>query len=312
MPFRTACIAGRARDRRLHRSSRPVRRRPAPRAGRSASSCRSGPAGSPTSPSACSAQKLTERTGAAGRDRESARRRRHRRRQRRDVVGTAGRLHAVRVLQRHRAVEIAAQDHAVRSGRRRSRRSRPWRMFDLLILVQGRLAAAARMQDALMTARADPRQIQRRHHQSRQHAERHRRTAALGDRRPDDDRARIAPRPEVLHRRCCAATRQIGGRVLCRAEVADRRQARSAPSPAAGSKRSPMQPNVPTLRESGVDAAVDGWNSLVAPAGTPKDIVDHAQRPYPRDRRRARLPAAHARSRRRAQSPARRRSSTRG
>jgi tripartite-type tricarboxylate transporter receptor subunit TctC len=42
---------------------------------------------------------------------------------------------------------------------------------------------------------------------------------------------------------------------------------------ASGSKRSPMQPNVPTLRESGVDAAVDGWNSLVAPAGTPKDIV---------------------------------------
>jgi tripartite-type tricarboxylate transporter receptor subunit TctC len=40
-----------------------------------------------------------------------------------------------------------------------------------------------------------------------------------------------------------------------------------------GSKRSPMQPNVPTLRESGVDAAVDGWNSLVAPAGTPKDII---------------------------------------
>src|SRR3569832_2981367 len=39
-----------------------------------------------------------------------------------------------------------------------------------------------------------------------------------------------------------------------------------------GSKRSPMQPNVPTLRESGVDAAVDGWNSLVAPAGTPKDV----------------------------------------
>jgi tripartite-type tricarboxylate transporter receptor subunit TctC len=42
---------------------------------------------------------------------------------------------------------------------------------------------------------------------------------------------------------------------------------------ASGSKRSPMQPDVPTLRESGVDAAVDGWNSLVAPAGTPKDIV---------------------------------------
>ena len=40
-----------------------------------------------------------------------------------------------------------------------------------------------------------------------------------------------------------------------------------------GSKRSPMQPNVPTLLENGVNAAVDGWNSLVAPAGTPKDII---------------------------------------
>src|SRR5689334_3921957 len=40
-----------------------------------------------------------------------------------------------------------------------------------------------------------------------------------------------------------------------------------------GSKRSPMQPDVPTLQESGVDATVEGWNSLVAPAGTPKDII---------------------------------------
>jgi len=32
-----------------------------------------------------------------------------------------------------------------------------------------------------------------------------------------------------------------------------------------GSKRSPQQLDVPTLRESGIDAAVDGWNSLVAP-----------------------------------------------
>jgi tripartite-type tricarboxylate transporter receptor subunit TctC len=40
-----------------------------------------------------------------------------------------------------------------------------------------------------------------------------------------------------------------------------------------GSKRSPLQPDVPTLRESGIDAAVDGWNSLVAPAGTPRDII---------------------------------------
>jgi tripartite-type tricarboxylate transporter receptor subunit TctC len=40
-----------------------------------------------------------------------------------------------------------------------------------------------------------------------------------------------------------------------------------------GIKRSPQQPDVPTFRESGVDAAVDGWNSLVAPAGTPRDII---------------------------------------
>ncbi|MGZ6007232.1 MAG: Bug family tripartite tricarboxylate transporter substrate binding protein, partial [Rhizomicrobium sp.] len=33
------------------------------------------------------------------------------------------------------------------------------------------------------------------------------------------------------------------------------------------------QPTVPTLRESGIDAAVDGWNSLVAPAGTPRDVI---------------------------------------
>jgi tripartite-type tricarboxylate transporter receptor subunit TctC len=40
-----------------------------------------------------------------------------------------------------------------------------------------------------------------------------------------------------------------------------------------GNRRSPQQPNVPTLRESGIDAAVDGWNSLVAPAGTPRDVI---------------------------------------
>ena len=40
-----------------------------------------------------------------------------------------------------------------------------------------------------------------------------------------------------------------------------------------GSKRSPLLPQVPTLRESGIEAAVDGWNSLVAPAGTPRDVI---------------------------------------
>ena len=42
---------------------------------------------------------------------------------------------------------------------------------------------------------------------------------------------------------------------------------------ATGGKRSPMQPNVPTLKESGIDAEVIGWNSLVAPAGTPDEAI---------------------------------------
>ncbi len=42
---------------------------------------------------------------------------------------------------------------------------------------------------------------------------------------------------------------------------------------ASGEARSPMQPKVPTLKESGVNAVVLGWNSLVAPAGTPREIV---------------------------------------
>jgi tripartite-type tricarboxylate transporter receptor subunit TctC len=51
----------------------------------------------------------------------------------------------------------------------------------------------------------------------------------------------------------------------------DAKQVRAIAS--ANSKRSPQLPDVPTLRESGIDAAVDGWNSLVAPAGTPPDII---------------------------------------
>jgi tripartite-type tricarboxylate transporter receptor subunit TctC len=42
---------------------------------------------------------------------------------------------------------------------------------------------------------------------------------------------------------------------------------------ATGETRSPMQPNVPTLREAGIAAQVVGWNALVAPAQTPKPIV---------------------------------------
>jgi putative tricarboxylic transport membrane protein len=40
-----------------------------------------------------------------------------------------------------------------------------------------------------------------------------------------------------------------------------------------GETRSPMQPNVPTLRELGIAAEVVGWNALVAPAQTPKEII---------------------------------------
>jgi tripartite-type tricarboxylate transporter receptor subunit TctC len=46
------------------------------------------------------------------------------------------------------------------------------------------------------------------------------------------------------------------------------------PIASSGSRRSPLQPDVPTLRESGIDAAVDGWNSLVAPAGTTREVIN--------------------------------------
>jgi tripartite-type tricarboxylate transporter receptor subunit TctC len=39
-------------------------------------------------------------------------------------------------------------------------------------------------------------------------------------------------------------------------------------------KRSPFLPDVPTLRESGIDVEADAWNGLIAPGGTPKAIVD--------------------------------------
>jgi tripartite-type tricarboxylate transporter receptor subunit TctC len=51
----------------------------------------------------------------------------------------------------------------------------------------------------------------------------------------------------------------------------DAKQIRAIAS--SGSRRSPQAPEVPTLRESGIDAAIDGWNSLVAPAGTPREII---------------------------------------
>ena len=39
-------------------------------------------------------------------------------------------------------------------------------------------------------------------------------------------------------------------------------------------KRSPFLPDVPTLKESGIDVEADAWNGLTAPGGTPKAIID--------------------------------------
>ncbi len=43
-------------------------------------------------------------------------------------------------------------------------------------------------------------------------------------------------------------------------------------------KRSPYLPDVPTLKESGVDVEADAWNGLIAPGGTPKAIVNAINR----------------------------------
>jgi tripartite-type tricarboxylate transporter receptor subunit TctC len=32
-------------------------------------------------------------------------------------------------------------------------------------------------------------------------------------------------------------------------------------------------PDVPTLKESGIDVEADAWNGLIAPGGTPKPII---------------------------------------
>jgi len=43
-------------------------------------------------------------------------------------------------------------------------------------------------------------------------------------------------------------------------------------------KRSALLPDVPTLKESGIDVEADAWNGMVAPAGTPQPILDNIQR----------------------------------
>jgi len=39
-------------------------------------------------------------------------------------------------------------------------------------------------------------------------------------------------------------------------------------------KRSPYLPDVPTLKEGGIDVEADAWNGLIAPGGTPAAIID--------------------------------------
>jgi tripartite-type tricarboxylate transporter receptor subunit TctC len=39
-------------------------------------------------------------------------------------------------------------------------------------------------------------------------------------------------------------------------------------------RRSPYLPNVPTLKEAGIDVEADAWNGLIAPGGTPRPIID--------------------------------------
>jgi tripartite-type tricarboxylate transporter receptor subunit TctC len=43
-------------------------------------------------------------------------------------------------------------------------------------------------------------------------------------------------------------------------------------------KRSALLPDVPTLKEAGIDVEADAWNGLIAPAGTPQRILNTIQR----------------------------------
>ncbi|MCZ2495186.1 tripartite tricarboxylate transporter substrate binding protein [Xylophilus sp. Kf1] len=43
-------------------------------------------------------------------------------------------------------------------------------------------------------------------------------------------------------------------------------------------KRVPSLPDVPTLKESGIDVVMTQWYGLAAPAGTPREVVDHLSR----------------------------------
>ena len=38
--------------------------------------------------------------------------------------------------------------------------------------------------------------------------------------------------------------------------------------------RSPYLPDVPTLKEAGIDVEADAWNGLIAPGGTPNSVAE--------------------------------------
>ena len=91
-------------------------------------------------------------------------------------------------------------------------------------------------------------------------------------------------------------------------------------------KRSPYLPDVPTLKESGIDVEADAWMGLIAPGGMPKPMVDKINKDVvaiikqPDVKRKARraldgagrlVAGGFPRADRRARSPAGRRSSRR-
>jgi tripartite-type tricarboxylate transporter receptor subunit TctC len=43
-------------------------------------------------------------------------------------------------------------------------------------------------------------------------------------------------------------------------------------------KRSRFLPDIPTLKEAGIDVEADAWNGLIAPAGTPEPVVAKIRR----------------------------------
>ena len=45
-------------------------------------------------------------------------------------------------------------------------------------------------------------------------------------------------------------------------------------------KRSPYLPDLPTLKESGIDVEADAWNGLIVPGATPKPIIDKISKDF--------------------------------